>query len=401
MGVTFERGPFSTCSACGMNTFGLLRAGGHSLTMRCSNCRFTATEQLPNLEKKVIYLDQFAFSLLFKIESGGRLNPGHERFGKELYERLRHLVLRQQIILPHSDIHRDETTVFHSAAELREAYEFFGGDARLTDSSEVELGQIQDAAKAYLAGEELDLDFSVDEVLEESRNEWLSDMHISVRSDFSMFADGIRRERDTVRADFEALAASWLAEKPSFHEVLKRELDAVLPAKINALTTTERNKQADDPDIVFDAASSPIQRETRLLLRHFSEYGVTAEQIGEAIREFWGSATYKQLPHHRISSYLFAAVARRVIYGQKTIIDRGLMNDIKAIAVYAPYVDAMFIDKTTEQLLREQPLRNELSYKARIYSFSSGDEFLEYLADIERDTPSEVADLAHRIYGQC
>lgn len=94
-GFTWERAPFSVCVICKKKTFGILRAGGHTLTMRCSSCRHTENIALPPVDKKVIYLDQFVFSLLFNVVSGGRLPAGHEAFAKELHERVRRLVLLQ------------------------------------------------------------------------------------------------------------------------------------------------------------------------------------------------------------------------------------------------------------------------------------------------------------------
>ncbi|MDW5318146.1 hypothetical protein [Rhizobium sp. PL01] len=398
-GFTWERAPFSVCVVCKEKTFGLLQAGGHTLTMRCSSCRHTETIALPPVDKKVIYLDQFVFSLLFNVVSGGRLPVGNEAFATKLHERLRRLVLLQQIILPHSDIHRDETTVFHSAMELREAYEFIGGDISLSDTSTVELEQALDAADAYLNGTPLSLSLSVDEVLESKRNEWLSDMHISVRSDYSQFADGLRKMRDEAHGDMEKLAARWAAEKPTFNDVLKVELDAVLAGKVGALAATERKKSSADPDTFFNAVNSPIQREARTLLDVMRRAGVPDNEAGQKVREVWASEVYKQLPHHRISAYLFAATARRVVGGQKTIINKGMMNDIRAIAAYAPYLDAMFVDKTSAQLLQERPLSEDLEYRARIFSFSDREDFMAYLDELEANTPSDVKEMASLIYG--
>ena len=81
----------------------------------------------------MFYVDQCVFTLLFNVESGGRLPPGHENFAVEVHRRLKRLVLMQQILLHHSDVHHDETTVFHSAEQLRSCYEQFGSDARLMD----------------------------------------------------------------------------------------------------------------------------------------------------------------------------------------------------------------------------------------------------------------------------
>jgi hypothetical protein len=398
-GFTWERAPFSVCLICQKTTFGLLRAGGCTLTMRCSSCRHTENIALPPLDKKVIYLDQFVFSLLFNVASGGRLQLGHEAFATELHERLRRLVLLQQIILPHSDIHRDETAVYHSAMELREAYEFIGGDVSLSDTSDIELEQVLDAADAYLNGTPLSLNLSVDEVLESQRNEWLSDMHISVRSDYSQFANSLRKMRDEAHGEMEKLAARWAAEKPTFDDVLKLELDAVLAQKVDALAATERKRSSADPNVLFNAVNSPIQREARTLLDVMRRAGVPRHEAGQKVREVWASEAYKQLPHHRISAYLFAATARRVVGGQKTILNKGMMNDIRAISAYAPYLDAMFVDKTSAQLLQERPLSEDLEYRARIFSFANRDDFMAYLEELEANTPPNVREMASRIYG--
>ena len=92
-------------------------------------------------------------------------------------------------------------------------------------------------------------------------------------------------------------------------------------------------------------------------------------------------------------------MARRAVQGQKTIVNKGLMNDVRAISCYAPYVDAMFIDKECAQLLRERPLIDDLEYKVRIFSLVQPDAFLSYLDEIENATPPAVREFAARIYG--
>jgi len=85
--------------------------------------------------------------------------PGHEEFARELYRRIRRVVHLQQVILPHSDVHHDETTVFHSANELRAAYEWIGGDARIKDTRGVEHMQMWEYAQAHIEQREPTLSF--------------------------------------------------------------------------------------------------------------------------------------------------------------------------------------------------------------------------------------------------
>ena len=85
--------------------------------------------------------------------------------------------------------------------------------------------------------------------------------------------------------------------------------------------------------------------------------------------------------------------------GEKRIVDRGLVNDVRPISTYAPYVDALFVDKRCAALLKEEPLRTDLEYKARIFSLSDPDEFVGYLREIEVKTPDHVREYAAMIYG--
>jgi hypothetical protein len=78
---------------------------------------------------------------------------------------------------------------------------------------------------------------------------------------------------------------------------------------------------------------------------------------------------------------------------------KGMMNDVRAISAYAPYVDAMFVDETCANLLSETPLVESLHYKAKIFSFADPDGFLGYLDEIEQSTSQDVRLAAQRLYG--
>lgn len=357
---------------------------------------------LPELNKKAIYLDQFMFSMIYNVKNEGNLPKGHEAFAKEVYALLRRSVLLQQVFLPHSDIHHDETTVFHSPIDLRGLYEFFGGDVSVMDSREVELLQDIQFAKAYFDGKEPEVSLDIDEIADRRRNDWLPDMHVGVRADYSQFADHIRTERGEVHEAMKQLADTWLEKKTKFADVLESEFSAIGPTKQQAFANwfeEASNPDPSDPLALLENSGRPIYREYRELCRLLEDRGVDEDKQAIEIMKFWHWERQRKIPHQRISSYLFAAVARRVVMGEKKIVDRGLMNDVRTISTYAPYVDALFIDKRCSALLKEEPLRAELDYKARIFSLSDPDEFLEYLREIEGQTPDEVREYAAMIYG--
>jgi hypothetical protein len=381
---------------------GRLSAGGDLLTNRCTNCRATAQIPLPELDKEAIYLDQFMFSMIYNVKNEENLPKGHEAFAKEVYELLRRCVLLQQVFLPHSDIHHDETTVFHSPIDLRGLYQFFGGDVSVMDSRDVELLQDIQFAKAYFDGEEPEVSLDIDEIVDGRRNEWLPDMHVGVRPDYSQFADNIRTVRSEVHDALKQLADTWLVKKASFAGVLESEFSAIGPTKKQAFAKwfeEVSNPDPSDPLALFESSGRPIYREYRELCHLLEDRGVDEDEQVIEIMKFWDWERQREIPHQRISSYLFAAVARRVVMGEKKIIDRGLVNDVRTISTYAPYVDALFIDKRCAALLKEEPLGADLEYKARIFSLSDPDEFLGYLQEIESKTPDDVREHAAMIYG--
>ena len=370
--------------------------------MRCSKCHYSISERLPQVEKKVLYLDQNLFSILFKVKSGGRLPPGHEDTSVEIYKRLRRLVLLQMVVLPHSDIHHDETIVFHSARELRQAYEFLGGDLSFIDTKAVELSQMICYARAYLSEVEPELNSDVDEVLQGNRNVWLPDMHISVNADYTMFADSIRKTRDSTHREVTALMDQWRLHGTNFEKVLENEFESFGPtnrkALFDAINRQIHANTIEEPMAYLSAINHPILTEFNVLCELFSSHGVPEVQVGKIVNDFWLWRGNRTQPHLKIFAHLFAALARKVASGQRKV-TRGFMNDIMAISTYSPYVDAMFIDKECASLLSEQPLASDLHYRARIFSMANVGEFIKYLDDLESEITEDVRALATRIYG--
>jgi hypothetical protein len=140
-------------------------------------------------------------------------------------------------------------------------------------------------------------------------------------------------------------------------------------------------------------------REFNQLKQFFKEAGIAESKLASSVCDFWDWSENRNMPVHKISAYLFAGLARRLASGQKKLPSRGMMNDIRAISTYGPYVDAMFLDNECASPLSEEPLRREIKLKARIFSATSGEAFLEYLRGLEARTPNDVRRYAEEIYG--
>ena len=398
---TWERGPFETCPYCReREKFGILSAGRDCLTMRCTECRNSHSEILPELDKKLVYLDQFVFSNLFHLETGERQIRSNVDFWIAVHQKLKRLVLLQQVLLPHSDVHHSETLVSMYSNDLRKCYEHIGGDARLIDTNQIELHRTRELQAAYIEGRVPKIERGPDYVIERGRKEWLNDMHISVNADYSQFKDGQKASNVRSSASLNNLVSYWQKEKPSYDDVIELELGTHARERKRAvlqlvLDSFEAEKNGDFMAQI-NFAMHPIMSEYSMLLKGFQRAGVDENDIANKIYEFWSWDEHRKQPESSIAAHMFAGMARKVVAGQKHV-SGSFLNDVRAIATYAPSVDAMFIDKECHTLLNEAD--EKLEYRARIFSLNTQDEFLEFLAQLEASVPKEVRDYAGRIYG--
>lgn len=400
---TWERAPWSQCPNCGENTFGFLSGGGDSIVWRCSRCRYDEQEPLPPIDKRVIYLDQFAFSELFKLKAGTRRNDKLTEFWQEVDVLIHRVVHLQAAVFPHSNIHHGETVVSPWPRALREAYEAMGGDMRLEDTSDVQLREITEFAAAFVEGRDPAINFDVDEILRGSRNEWLPNIRVVVNVDYSQFADGTRKRRDKAGNSVNNLIEHWRERQLGFDEVLEVELHAYHDSRIGALgdylEQYARVEAAGDIMAMINLDMSPISRELAMLDGLFERTGIPEADRRVVRDQIWLWDRNCEMPFGRILAYMFAALAGQVKAGRKKGVSAGFMNDVEAIAAYAPFVDAMFIDKECALLLTQGRPGRELTYRSGIFSLSNREEFLDYLRALEAGATNEIRRCAQIIYG--
>jgi hypothetical protein len=395
----FELPPYRKCPRCKAEAFGTLSVGGTVAEKRCAECRYSHGEILPDLDKRVVYLDQFAVSELYKTKTKTRRPAApSEQFWQDCYALANRAYLRQQVIFPFSNLHSDETIVFHSPEELRLAHEMFSGETRFENTDSIARLQEWVFAEVYLRGEGPPaLSFNVDDVLAGDRNVWLPVYHIGVNSDFSMFAPGLRKSKATAEDSLKRLADDWVKNRATFDQILKHELSSYGPAMRYAVREEVKRSYAafasDDPSSVLDM-SFGLQNRYKELAALFAKRAVP----GKDVSTFLDWRGNEQQPAHKIFAYLMAALGWRISSGQRPQLSAGILNDFTAIATYAPYVDAMFVDRQCASLLQQGRLRSELSYRARIFSMSNPQAFLDYLKALGDAASSEIRTFAHELY---
>lgn len=375
------------------------------MTRRCKNCAHKIYYDLPKLQKKVIYLDQNAISNLFIVSSTSRSRTGNrDAFWKKVYELSKRVFLLQQVVFPLSDIHRNETIVYNDSEGLNLAHEMLGGDVSFVDSEAVIMAQTIDFLDGFLAGEgSPSPKFDIEDAINGTKDAWISDLHITASMDFSVFAEEVRSERDAIGPAYDGLVKHWQERRPSFQEALRIELEGygIENTKAMQLAASELASAIErgDLDAAMKATSKRIYKQFTILRAHAERAGISKNESALKIFEFWRWKGNHQLPSNRISSYLFAALARRISSGQRKISGNGIFNDFRAISTYGPYVDAIFLDSECANILNEEPLKTDIGLSSKAFSTRTGEQYISYLEDVESKTPEAVRAWASEIYG--
>ncbi len=133
----------------------------------------------------------------------------------------------------------------------------------------------------------------------------------------------------------------------------------------------------------------------------FKKTGIQEKEALNQTIEYLRSPSLKDIPFNKISSMLFAAIARKAAHGgMKKPPDRGNINDVAMISTLMPYCDAMFIDNICYNYLVEQPLCRELDYNTQLFSPNTKDEFIEYLEGVKNSASIEHIAKVKEVYGE-
>jgi hypothetical protein len=403
----FEMQPFWPCPKCTKAAcFGVLSVGERAYRRRCTQCQHVADYWLDDVDKKVIYLDQFAISEVTKAQTRAphelKLNFPRD-FWLKLGEQVQRLLLLQQAIFPDSEMHSRESIVSAIHAPLREQYESINGDVSFKRTTRIQHDQVLEFAKSWLDKKDAPkLNLCVDTILRGERNRWLDNVRISVSGTcMRILADDIREQREDGADRLARLFLHWGDVKPKFETALQTELEAIGNEYVCQITKSMRRAVdaivKGDGDAYEAAIRNEIIKLNERLLQLFDDRSVPEGECQQKVLEFLMWPSLRKAPSLWIEAHLFAALASKAASGQKRPPSKGMLNDIRAISGYAPYVDAMFVDNECANLLRE--IGNRIEYKAKIFSTNTKDAFLKYLRDIDDATPPEVRKQAQDVYG--
>lgn len=174
LGVTaheHEANVTADCPRCGRrgSLIHLMNTGLY-LFFRCSGCRFEVTRPLPEVTKKIIYLDQFVLSNIVKAKDSRR---------EQLHARLAELDAKQLIVCPYSQVHREESLLDARWRDsLKALYRTIGG-VSFRSPEEIEMAQLLKAIRSWLGlSGPFVREIDWQDAFESNPHQWTPDMNV-------------------------------------------------------------------------------------------------------------------------------------------------------------------------------------------------------------------------------
>jgi hypothetical protein len=369
------------CPGCGAeNAFGNVDVYSRYVYRGCGRCRYNEKIPLPELKKKVLYLDQFFFSHAFRA---------NDPIFIEAAERISNLTANQQLVVPFSSIHEDETHMWERYEELMEFIKRTSRGHEFKPAYRIENDQLQDAFHAWLNNEPVE--FKKADAINDDIHVWDGYYRIDI--------GGYNRDRDVVRkGKTEAIEGlidlfpNWRNSTNTFEHDKGLEHDAAAKGYINSYITYAQRVFSGDFDALLD---SPVMSEVvKVMLSHFPKE-VDHKTRLERIVAFYSTEQFQTAPVQDLKSRMFATLKMLVVQGAYRKRDNsmkklsGFYYDVDHISTYAPYCDAILVDGPMHEIVGRPQVDLEQRYGVRVFSRSNWGEMLAWFDEIEAEMTEE------------
>jgi hypothetical protein len=340
-------------------------------------------------------------------ETRAHKKGGIDPFWRNLFEKLNTLSQLQLIVCPDSDTHNNESRVSTYYKPLKRMYELLSHGTTFYDHQTIEQFQVIEHLRNMIVGKpDAASQLTAHNLVYGNLNQWTDRLLITYEIPVKDEAlEEMRRSRDELAEKITIVFGRWQTEKDaSFNDWFEEEARAfgttvllVYEDYLKSYTELMAGKRPPTEKDVFPPAAVNL---VQLIKTELRAAGVREEYLHRVTVGFLNSPTLKEIPAIKVSSMLWAAIARKAAAGKKEPPTRGTGNDINTISSLLPYCDAMFVDKECWTYLNEQPLARELNAIGRVFSLANKEQFLDYLDDVKNSASPEHLRLINEIYGE-
>ena len=336
--------------------------------------------------KRILYLDQHFFSLVYK---------GKDSQWVTAMQRITELLDLQLVAVPYSSTHEAETDLYiERRDDLLNFIQRVARGHHFLPYYRVEGTQILKAFQAYLAESPATYMKEESDALPSSVHGWDDDYSISV----FRAASGADRKREFKRQAVEELVntlTNWAASKNTLEEDMALELTDSARILMESYAKKAERLRSGDFSALID---SPIIASIVENLVHV----LSAKEIqgGDEliIPSFFASAHFAEVPSMQLSARLFSTFKKRVREGAHRNSEKarkklsGFLFDVQHAATYLPYCDAFFADNAMADLLNDPHVNVEQDFGCEIFSASKMSKFFSWLEKVRSSMTADHAD---------
>lgn len=385
----------SDCPKCGRKDgFGNVSVSNNFLNRGCLSCKYWVEIPLPDLDKKIIYLDQYFFSHAFR---------GNEQIFIEAKDKIQNLALEQLIVAPYSNFHEDESSLFNS--DNRENLIAFikqtSGGHQFLSENKVRVNQICRAFTSFLAKSTLQPPIQLRDAVPQNFNDWDNYLWIDVNS-LKIDPEALREGKgETLNSLLDAFD-EWSNPSYTFEQDVNFELRSI--GNVYIQSYFDFVKEIFEGN--FQSAwlnSSSNSEVVQILLSYGSEQFPPDERL-KRILEFFKSKYFSNVPIERISSEFFALLRHKLRQGfyknkiKSRKVFKGFLYDVRIISTYAPYCDVMVVDKMMHDWAIDPLIDLPGKYGTRFFSRTNWPEFINYLDELDNSKSSELISVLRLVH---
>jgi len=251
----------------------------------------------------------------------GRIDP----FWRKLFEKLDTLSKLQLIVCPDSDTHNSESRVSAYYKPLKRMYELLSHGTTFYDHQTIERFQVIEHLRNVISGKPgTASQLTAHNLVHGNLNQWTDRLLITYEIHVDDEAvEEIRRSRDELAEEIKNIFGRWQTEKNrSFNDWFEEEARAFGSTVLLAYENYRKSygelisgKRAPTEKDVFPPAAVILVHEIKGELR---AAGVPNEYLHQVTAGFLNSLTLREAPAIKVSSMLWAAIARKAAAGKRS-----------------------------------------------------------------------------------
>ena len=180
----------------------------------------------------------------------------------------------------------------------------------------------------------------------------------------------------------------WQNSKNTFNQDIDLELRAAGKGYIDSYLEYEMRIYNGDYNAMMD---SPIMSTiVESMLRCFPKEFPPKNRLQE-IAKFFISEHFARVPKQSISARIYASLKDMVKRGaysnreQALVRLSGFFYDVNHISTYAPYCDAIIVDKPMAELISDKQVSLDNKYGVKIFSLNNWEDLFNWLDEVENE----------------